>query len=499
MAAPSPSDVEKEEGPRRRVAMVHYHLRRGGVTRVLESAREILEARGDSVVVLSGEAPLPGARTEGVRVVPALNYRRAGSTVVAESLAEELARVAADALGGPPDLWHFHNHSLAKNVMLPSVIREIASRGGRCLLQIHDFPEDGRPENYSKQRSFFDSPGGFEEALYPTARQIHYATINRRDHDFLRAAGIRAGNLHVLPNAIPDLAVTTRPQDRPFSRGKLFAFYPTRGIRRKNLGEILLLALIYGDRIDFATSMRPENPEWQAVHDEWSDLAEELALPVTFGLADEGGHPFLDLLGWSDLVVTTSIAEGFGLAFLEPWIVGKPVIGRDLPEITRDFAANGIHLGNLYRRIDVPRDWLDEGELLAAVESMLRRSYLAYDCPLPRNAAKQTLQAWTRQGRIDFGVLSEPFQMKILRRLRADPGQLDRIAIPPLALYTEREIAERRELIRAAYSPERYGEGLSAIYGRVLRGGIGKVRHLPTRKVLAQFLHPARLNLLRNG
>lgn len=483
----------------RRIATVHYHLRRGGVTRVIEAAREVLTAKGDAVTVLSGEAPLPGAKADGVRVVPALNYRRTGSTVVAESLAEELKKEAAAALGGPPDLWHFHNPTLAKNVLLPSVIRELASQGERVVLQIHDFSEDGRPGNYTSQRSFFDSQANFEETLYPVAKQIHYATINRRDHDFLRAAGIAASNLHVIPNAVPDLAVRTRPEERPFSREKLFAFYPTRGIRRKNLGELLLLALIYGDRVDFATSMSPENPEWKEMHDRWGRLVEELDLPVTLGMADEGGHPFFDLLGWSDFIVTTSIAEGFGLAYLEPWIVGKPVMGRDLPEITRDFAANGIHLGNLYSRIDVPVDWIDREELGDAVESMLRRSYLAYDSQLPRSAVKQTLKAWVHKGRIDFGVLGESFQMAILRRLKADPAQLDEIAIPPLALYSSREIAERRELIRRIYSLEQYGARLEAVYDRVLLGSVGKVGHLPTRKVLAQFLNPARLNLLRNG
>ena len=80
----------------------------------------------------------------------------------------------------------------------------------------------------------------------------------------------------------------------------------------------LLLALIYGDRVDFATSMRPENPEWQETHDEWGRLAQELDLPVTLGLADGDRYPFLDLLGWSDFIVTTSIAEGFGLAQKPP-------------------------------------------------------------------------------------------------------------------------------------------------------------------------------------
>lgn len=479
--------------------MVHYHLRRGGVARVIEAARDVLEERGDRVAILSGEAPPSGTREAGVRVIPALSYRRSGSTIVAGSLAEEMKRVAAEALGGAPDLWHFHNPTLAKNVLLPSVIRELASQGGRIVLQIHDFPEDGRPGNYTSQRSFFDSEAAFEETLYPVAKQIHYATINRRDRDILRAAGVAASNLHVVPNAIPDLAVKTTPEERPFARGKLFAFYPTRGIRRKNLGELLLLALIYGERVEFATSMRPENPEWQEVHDGWGRLAGELGLPVRLGLADEGGHPFLDLLGWSDFVVTTSVAEGFGLAFLEPWIAGKPVMGRDLPEITRDFRENGIDPGNLYRRIDVPVDWLDRGELAEAVESMLRRSHLAYDCPLPRGAAKRTLKTWIRKGRIDFGVLGESFQRSILRKLRADPSLLDQVAIPPLALCAGREIAERRERIRRTYSLESHSRRLDELYERVLLGSAGKVGHLATRKVLAQFLDPARLNLLRDG
>ena len=37
-------------------------------------------------------------------------------------------------------------------------------------------------------------------------------------------------------------------------------------------------------------------------------------------------------------LVTTSVAEGFGLAFLEPWLFGKGLLGRNLPEITVDFA-----------------------------------------------------------------------------------------------------------------------------------------------------------------
>ena len=490
--------ADKGETRKRRIAIVHYHLRRGGVTRVIEAARDVMTARGDEVVILSGEPPLVDSRQSGVRVVPALNYRKTGSPVVAEGLAEQLKKEASEHFGGLPDVWHFHNPTLAKNVLLPSVIRELASQGERVVLQLHDFSEDGRPGNYTSQRSFFDSETSFEETLYPVAKQIHYASINQRDHDFLKAAGISRTNLHVIPNAIPDLAVSTTPAERPFSKDKLFALYPSRGIRRKNIGELLLLALIYGDRVDFATSLRPENPEWQRVHGEWEDLAAELKLPVTFGIAESDKYSFLDVLGWADFIVTTSIAEGFGLAFLEPWIIGKPVMGRDLPDITRDFAVNGIEMGNLYQRIDLPIEWLDEGELMEAIESMLRRSYLAYNCELPPSAVKQTLKAWVKKGRIDFGVLSESFQIEVLRKLRENPACLDSLSIPPLALYPEREIAERREIIRRVYSLSSYGERLGEMYERVSSGAVGKVTHLPTLKVLQQFFNPSRLNLLRN-
>ena len=73
---------------KRRIAVVHYHLRRGGVTRVIETAPEIIAARGDEVVILSGEPALAGTLPDAVRVVAALNYRKNGSPVVAENLAE---------------------------------------------------------------------------------------------------------------------------------------------------------------------------------------------------------------------------------------------------------------------------------------------------------------------------------------------------------------------------------------------------------------------------
>src|SRR5690606_29611775 len=113
-------------------------------------------------------------------------------------------------------------------------------------------------------------------------------------------------------------------------------------------------------------------------------------------------------------------------------------------------------------------------------------------------AVKETLKAWIKKGRIDFGVLSESFQIEVLRKLKENPDLLDNLSIPPLMLSPEREIAERREIIRRVHSLPRYGEILAEVYDCVGSGAVGKVSHLPTQNVLRQFLHPSRLNLLHN-
>ena len=157
---------------------------------------------------------------------------------------------------------------------------------------------------------------------------------------------------------------------------------------------------------------------------------------------------------------------------------------------------------DLYSRIEIPLEWVDEKQLKEELKSALRRSYLAYNARLPLGAAKQTWRAWTREklrkSTVDFGVLHEDFQMKILRKLRSEPECLEQIEIPPLRLPDEEQIAAANRVVQEHYSVDRYGERLGAIYDSILSGSTGKVRHLSTSRVLAQFLAPSRLNLLRD-
>ena len=472
-----------------RVAICHYHLRTGGVTRIIAHAARALGAAGIGVVVLSGEAPaLPWSVP--VRVVPGLGYDGGGS---AEGLARSMAAAAADALGGPPDLWHVHNHSLGKNLLLPPALHALAAAGGRLLLQIHDFPEDGRPRNY--RRLLHELGGGDAAALarvlYPYAPQVVYAALNRRDQGVLVAAGAEA---RLLPNPV---WLPPRVAEVPVQAG--LWLYPTRAIRRKNLGELLLWAAVAPAGRRYATTLGPENPAEQPRYRAWVDLAGELSLPVAFELGAGPGTRFEELVAAAECLVTTSVAEGFGMAFLEPWLLGRPVAGRDLPEVTGEFREAGIELDHLYRRLEVPVAWPGRDRLAAAAGAALEALFEGYGRRPAADAVECALAAWIRDERVDYGRLDEPLQARILRRLAAQPA--DRLALEPAALPEPADpgtlVARNRRVILEHYGLEDYGRRLLALYRELAGREPGPQGALDAGVILDTFLDPARLHLLR--
>ena len=132
-----------------RVAILHYHLKPGGVTRVIENTVRELQNAGVESLVLCSEQPNEKAYPfDNVRVIPGLAYSDSFNQNRAELLKSEIEAVCHKEWGQLPDLWHVHNHSLAKNLEVPVVVSKWAEEGHKLLLQIHDFAEDGRPENY---------------------------------------------------------------------------------------------------------------------------------------------------------------------------------------------------------------------------------------------------------------------------------------------------------------------------------------------------------------
>ncbi len=477
-----------------RIAIVHYHLRRGGVTRVIANAARALRPLDAETVILAGERPrdkLPAPAC----AVPALSYRPGAGAADPAAAAEQLREKARQAFGGhDPDIWHFHNHSLGKNAALPEILRVFVSQKKKLLLQIHDFAEDGRPGNYA----VLQQTPKWEEAVYPLSPRVHYAVLNQRDRNFLGRAGAPPEQLHLLPNpvALPGDREQTAPIPPLPETDRLF-LYPTRAIRRKNVGEFLLISSLGGKGDLFATTLAPDNPLWQPVHSRWARFAEELKLPVRLAIAQDSSHTFSEWVNAARALLTTSVAEGFGLAFLEPWLFGKSILGRNLPEITGDFTEAGIDLPQLYERLEVPLAWVDEETWNRRLAGALRKTYAAYGRAAPPDAAERARAAAIREGLADFGALDEPLQESVIEKVNA--SKQARTEIRPLSWSHPQEesvIVRNRQRVQEAYSLEAYGEKLAAIYRKLNEAPEAEPAALEAGKLLDAFLDPARFRLL---
>ena len=483
-----------------RIAIVHYHLRRGGVTRIIQHAVSSLMRRGIDPLVITGEPT--AEKWEGrLKVIPSLAYDRPGGACLPEDVVRDLETAARESWGTLPDLWHIHNHSLGKNLAFPLAVHRLARSGMRMLLQIHDFPEDGRPGNY---RELIRSTGQgdaqqLSRVLYPQAPHIHYAVLNGRDHAILEAAGFYTEYMHRLPNPV---WMPKGDHDRRTANDKdaRLWLYPTRAIRRKNLGEFLLWSSLGDPQDRFATTLAPENPLERPAYEHWREIAKKLKLPVQFEVGTAEGICFESLLESAHALVTTSVAEGFGMAFLEPWLAWRAVSGRNLPEITEEFEQAGIDLSRLYTRLEVPVQWIGQDVLEHRAREALRRTMQAYGRNCINPDIGRVLSAWIQASSVDFGRLDEPLQEAIIIKIHRD--RVAREELSPARLpdpaSDENSVTRNRNAISSHFGLERYGQHLTEIYENILGSAPEPIEAIHADALLDQFLAPERLYLLRS-
>ncbi len=478
-----------------RIAVVHYHLRAGGVTSVIRQAVASLQSRDVRVAVLSGAEPPPEIAGAKSAVVEGLNYADAARPPCApETLVERLDEAAAEALDAPPDVWHIHNHSLGKNCVFTEAVFLLAERGSRLLLQIHDFPEDGRPSNYRDLLSAVGrgDPGRLGARLYPQAPHVLYAVLNHRDAQFLREAGCPAEHVCLLPNAVSGKAsANAAPEDGLF-------LYPTRAIRRKNMGEFILWAACEPDA-RFAATLAPTNPADLLVYRRWKEFAASCGLPVSFEVGMDGKTPFPELLNSARAIVTTSVAEGFGLAFLEPWFAGRPLAGRDLPEMTEGFKKEGMRFPSLYSRAGIPVEWIGVDAFRRKVETGLAQMMSAYGRAPLAGDVDLAVAAATEGDLVDFGRLDEAFQEQVIQKVRRSPAL--RAAVKPSGpapdLTPEETIGVNRRIVELHYGAAQYGARLMESYRALMGRVAAPVGTLHAETLLDKFLSPERFFLIR--
>ena len=461
------------------IAFIHYHLKTGGVTTVLKQQLAALAAPNEAFV-LTGD-PAETQLSTAIFHLPELGYRDEGNrTFNAKGVARQILKAIRESFGGPCDVIHIHNPTLAKNRQFLEIISSLQNEGANLLLQIHDFAEDGRPQAY-----YVDE--------YPV--DCHYCVINNRDYEILLKAGLQKKGLHLLENTVTAPSPVRQPEIK-----KSIVLYPIRAIRRKNIGEAVLLSLFLKPGQNLVITLPPNSPTDIKSYRDWKAFVRQQALNVEF---DQGlYHKFEDLVSAAQFLITTSITEGFGFSFLEPWLFGKLLWGRKIADICRYFEINGIHLDHLYSGLYVPVDWIGLSQLWEKWSACVLNACALLNFSIEQTPMNRAFECITKDGKIDFGLLDESFQKQAVVRLLSDSRSRRKLmqqnpflAEPGSVSNSEALIAINREAIMRHYNPEGYRTKLMNIYHQVTTK---PVRHRIDKAVLfSSFLKLEEFSLLK--
>jgi len=337
------------------ITILHYHLRPGGVTTVIHNAQRALSVRHE------------------VRVLADFGYDDVPARSRAEFVADAraLAQLLAGRLRGT-DVLHTHNVGLGKHPRLTCAVKLLAQRGTlRVINQVHDFPEEHRAAQLHALRYCTGRRDDrfWRSFCYYNLPNVIWATLTTHDAERLAGRGVPANRIVVLPNPVDDEYFT---QAAPPPEGlrevvtRLAAFAVRRGfsysphkklllapmkvmVRKNNAEAVELVRRLPGYQL--LISLDASSPGDRAYSARVKRMIRRDRLPVVIGFGHELENP-LPLFHLAHAIVTTSKIEGFGYTFVEGWLCGKLVVGRDIPEVTRDFVAAGMDLQHLYREWD---------------------------------------------------------------------------------------------------------------------------------------------------
>lgn len=425
-----------------KICIIHYHLNPGGVTRIIESQIRSLKELNKAleILVITGNCEKPESITilgADIVINEAFNYLPEKT----DNLPQRLLRIQNLLLQyiSEGDIIHFHNMNLGKNPLLTAAVSKLAQEGFFVLNHAHDFAED-RPENFEFLNHVLQSELGMNirEIMYPDVSNYLYATLNSADRQRLINYRVSDTRAFLLPNPVDIITGLKNKNSIELKRtvcsqlhldaNKLLITYPVRVIRRKNIGEYILLSVLFSNDANWVVTQPPMNPVEIAPYEAWKNFCKEKNIDLVF---EAGVHlNFEDLIRASDWCLTTSIKEGFGMVYMEPWLLETPVGGRNLEYITSDLLNSGMIFPLLYDKIQVEND----GKL------------------------------------VDFAGLEMDVQMKVISEIlnKRNVRQKTIKCNPMLKIIfdpVERNIIEsNRSTIVNKYSLQKYAKRLEAIY-----------------------------------
>lgn len=430
------------------VAIFHYHLERGGVTKVIDlSVRSISEHLSEIreiqlITGRSGNAEILAAELSGIcarygveiklKILPQIDY------LSVEDFDKDQQRARIDEIKSAilahhrGAFWWIHNYHIGKNPMFTQAVLEIADElpDQTICFHIHDFPECSRYLNLDSLNRVIDRPA------YPVADNVRYAVINSRDYRLLVDAGIPERVVFLLANPVEiqnldrvhsqqkqKKLVDSFGQEFPeFLPQKPFLLYPIRTIRRKNVLELGFLTRLLSDPVNLIVTLPGTSNSEKPYSDVVEGAFSEGLIHGLWGIGphlDRVGLAFDDIVAMSDAICSSSVQEGFGYFFLDSVRWDLPLFARYLDILAGFDSAFGNHNFHFYHSVPVP--------LSVRKMKELRKRYLArvngMTTTMPEEAV-DTLQSQimelTDGETIDFSYLPAAEQMHALRMVKSE-------------------------------------------------------------------------------
>ena len=424
------------------LVILHYHLRPGGIRRVLELAAPYL-VRGaprpvTQVILATGQSAdsswhdrfaraLPGVSV-AVVVEPAFNYlseQTAAPGVIATRIRRALTALLGDA--GPEShvVWA-HNLGVGRNLILSREVAAICSHRGLPLVSHHhDWWFENRWARWPAMRlQGFRTLASAAQAVFPRGDSVMHAAINQAD------AAVLSSHLGRRSTWLPNLAergIAPAPARvraaKQWLRSQLSQndypvwILPCRMLRRKNVAEALLLTRWLRPEASLvvtgAASSAEEAPYFRAIERAAREHHWRLRLGILAG--DEARKPTVaELLAASETALLTSVQEGFGLPYLEAAAAQRPLIARRLPNIAPDLAQFGFRFPQAYDDLLIAPELFDR----AAEQDRQRKLFARWLATMPgsvrRRIAKPALLTADRSEPVAFSRLTLTAQLEVL-------------------------------------------------------------------------------------
>jgi hypothetical protein len=239
---------------------------------------------------------------------------------------------------------------------------------------------------------------------------------------------------------------------------------------------------------------------------------QKLLVLFRLGIADS----FERVLARAKCILTTSVKEGFGLAFLESWMGERMLFGRLLPEICVDFTERGMVLEHLYREISIPHNLFNLELFGRKWIKCYRERLRLYGLETDRPGEQAYMHKIKKSGRVDLGMLSEDLQRQVIENVRESCRYREELLElnPPLRslcqfsraarcgsggktenpLLQAETISHNRDVVSREFSVERNRERLLHVYDRV--AGVDPVHTVDGTAILRRFNTPASNYLL---